>query len=217
MGTRKSKPGIQAPQLGKSLQPAQLPRDLPTEHETFSGLEYLHLDLSERAISRLHFQEVIFTQLLATGSALDHLRMEDARLVSCNLANAVWHNLACTRVEFTGCRMTGFATLEAELHDTLFKDCKLDLAQFYGAKMLAARFEDCPLQGSDFRNADLSGAALIRCDLTGADFTGAKLAGVDLRTCRIDGMRAGPTELRGATVDDAQALALVRAMGVIVE
>jgi uncharacterized protein YjbI with pentapeptide repeats len=113
--------------------------------------------------------------------------------------------------------MTGYVALEAELLDTRFRDCKLDLAQFYSAKLPKARFEDCPLMGSDFRVADLTGAVFLRCDLTNADFTGATLAGADLRGCPIDGMRAGPNELRGAMVDHAQALALVRAMGLIIE
>lgn len=217
MGTHGPKGGIQAPRLPKTLPLAELPRDMPVERETYSGLEYQRLDLAKRVIPRLHFEEVLFTHIVATETNFDHPRMEDVRFVGCNLANATWPSLACARVEFTGCRMTGYVALEAELLDTRFKDCKLDLAQFYGAKMPKARFEDCPLMGSDFRAADLTGAAFLRCDLTNADFTGATLAGADLRGCPIDGMRAGPTELRGALVDQAQALALVRAMGLIIE
>ena len=54
-------------------------------------------------------------------------------------------------------------------------------------------------------------------DLSACDFTGATLKEADLRGCQIDGMRAGPDELRGAIVDEAQALALVRAMGITVK
>jgi uncharacterized protein YjbI with pentapeptide repeats len=207
---------IQAPQLPKELPLAAYPRDMPTDGETFSCLDYRQLDLAERTISRLHFEAVFVAQMIATGSHLDYLRVEDVRFTSCNLTNAAWSKLGCARAEFIGCRMTGFTTLEAVFHDTVFKDCKVDLAQFYQAKMHRVRFEDCLLTEADFRAANLTGLVFARCDLSNADFTGATLEGADLRGCQIDGMRAGPTELRGAIIDEVQALALVRAMGITV-
>jgi uncharacterized protein YjbI with pentapeptide repeats len=213
---RKPKGGIKAPRLPKAMPLAEAPQDMPAEGETYSGLDYQRLDLTGRSASRPHFDTVIFTQVLATGTRFDHLRAEDVRFMGCNLANAAWPNLGCHRAEFIGCRMTGFVTLEADFSDTVFRDCKIDLAQFYNTKMRGVRFEDCPLTGSDFRMTDLTGAVFVRCDLSNTDFTGASLAGVDLRTCQMDGMRVGPDELRGATIDEAQALALVRAMGITV-
>ncbi len=217
MGTRKPQNSIKAPQLPRALPPAELPSDTPEDHETYSNLEYQRLDLTERAISRLHFETVIFTQMVATMTRFDSLRLEDVRLAGCNLANAAWPNMACVRAEFVTCRMTGFSTQEALFHDTVFRDCKVDLAQFYQAKMLGVRFEECPLAGADFRKADLTGVVFVHCDLSNTDFTGATLTGADLRGCQIDGMRAGPDELRGAIIDEVQALALVRAMGITIE
>jgi uncharacterized protein YjbI with pentapeptide repeats len=215
----KSRPatkGIKAPRLAKALPPADLSTDFPVDGETYPRLEYQHLDLAEQIIARLHFEEVIFTQLNATGSQLPYLRVEDVRFAGGNLANAVWPNASGTRVEFIGCRLTGFTALEAVFLDTIFRDCKVDLAQFYQAKMRRVRFEDCPLNGTDFRETDLTGAVFVRCDLTGADFRGATLAEADLRGCTIDGVHAGPNELRGATIDEVQALALVRGMGITI-
>lgn len=208
---------IKAPQLPRALPLAEMPRDMPIDHESYARLEYQRLDLTDQVIPRLHFEEVIFTQITATGFTCENLRVEDSRFAGCNLANAIWHNLACARVEFASCRMTGFSTLEALFHDTVFRDCKLDLAQFYKAKMRGVRFEECPLMGADFRAADVTGVAFVRCDLSNTDFTGAMLAGADLRGCQTDGMRAGPDELRGAIVDETQALALVRAMGITID
>jgi uncharacterized protein YjbI with pentapeptide repeats len=142
--------------------------------------------------------------------------MEDVRFTGSNLANAVWPDSACARVEFISCLMTGFITLNALFQDTVFRGSKLDLAQFYQAKMQGVRFEDCPLVGADFREADLTGVVFAQCDLTNTDFRGATLDGADIRGCAIDGMRAGPDELRGATIDEAQALALIRAMGITI-
>lgn len=218
MPARKPKSGVNPPRLPATLPVAVSSLDeLPADGETCAGIELQRADLSGRAIARPHFDTVIFTQVIATSVHFDHLRAEDVRFSGCNLANAVWPDAACSRLEFIGCRMTGFSAQEAEFADVVFRDCKLDLAQFYHANLRGARFEDCPLTGGDLRGADLTGAVLARCDLSGADLTGATLAGVDLRRCQIDGVRIGPQELRGATVDEAQAVALVRAMGITVE
>lgn len=216
MEPRKPKSGVKAPQLPRALPLAEPPHAPLSEGDTLSSFEYQGLDLTECGVARLHFDTAIFTQMVATGVRWDHLRAEDVRFAGCNLANAAWPNLECHRAEFIGCRMTGFSTQESGFSDIVFRDCKIDLAQFYTTRMRRVRFEDCPLNGSDFRMSDLTGAVFLRCDLSGADFTGATLADVDLRSCQIDGMRVGPHELRGATINEAQALALVRAMGITV-
>jgi uncharacterized protein YjbI with pentapeptide repeats len=214
--TEKSRSTIKAPRLPKSLTPAELPRALPADGETYSQIEYLHLDLAGHALARPHFEEVVFVQMTASESHFQDLRMEDARLTGCNLANAAWPDSICARVEFTNCLMTGFTTLNAFFLDTVFKECKFDFAQFYQAKLQGVRFDSCPLTSADFRESDLTGVVFTHCDLTSADFRGATLSGADIRGCTIEGMRAGPTELHGAIVDEAQALALIRAMGITI-
>jgi fluoroquinolone resistance protein len=217
VSTPKSRTPVKAPRLPKTaLPPATMPRDLPADGETCSHLEYQHLDLNGRSLARPHFEEIIFVQMSASESHFQDLRMEDVRLTGCNLANATWLGLACARVEFTDCLMTGFTTLNAFLLDTVFKECKFDFAQFYQAKLQGARFDSCPLTSADFRESDLTGVVFTHCDLTSADFRGATLSGADIRGCTIEGMRAGPTELHGAIVDEAQALALIRAMGITI-
>lgn len=217
MDPRTTPARLKAPHLPKALPLAVLPRDMPTDGETYSRLEYQQLDLTERSIARLHLEEVVCTRLIASGTRFDHLRLEDVRFTGGTLTNAAWPNLSCVRAEFTTCRMTGFSAMEALFQDTVFRECKADFAQFYKATMRGVRFEACPLTETDFRSTDLTGAVFARCDLTNTDFRGATLQGADLRGCPIDGMRVGPGELRGAIVDEAQALALVRAMGIVVD
>ncbi len=147
----------------------------------------------------------------------DIMRLEDVRFAGCNLANAAWPNLGCARAEFISCRMTGLTTLEALFHDTVFRDCKADLTQFYQAKMRGVRFEECPLAGADFRKADLTGVVFSHCDLTNVDFTGATLGAPICVAARSTACAQAPSELRGAIIDEVQALALVRAMGITIE
>lgn len=213
---RKPEGGIKAPQLPKKLPLADPDEDMMSDGETYARREFQRRDLTARVAYRLHYEEVLLTRINATATQLDHVRLADARLVGCDLANATWSHLACDRVEFSGCRMTGFMAPEADVRDTRFHECKAELAQFYRATVRGGRFEDCQLVGADFRFADVSGVVFARCDLSQVDFTGATMRGADLRGCVIEGMRVGPSELRGAIIDEAQALALIRAMGITI-
>lgn len=207
------------------IAPPQLPGDLPTltlvaaeiaDRATITQGTLDQVDLAHISPDWLHLTEIVATGGTLAETRLEHLRMEDARFSGCNLANAIWRGAACYRVEFAGCRMTGLRWEAGVLHDVRFTDCKGDLAQLYGATCRGVRFEQCPLVGADFRQADLTGVVFARCDLSGADFTGATLNKADLRGCPIEGMRVGPQEWRGATIDEHQALELLRAMGIII-
>ncbi len=214
MDKGKLRNGIKAPQLPKTLSPAELPGDFPTDSSTYSQIEYAQTDFTGQIITRPYFEEVVFSRVTAAESQFFDLRLHDVRFTECNLANAIWPHVECFRAEFISSRLTGFTSLESQFQDTLFKDCKIDLAQFYQAKMRGVRFESCILTGSDFREADVTGVVFSKCDLSNVDFTGARLPGADIRGCQIDGVRIGPAELHGATVDAGQALALIRIMGI---
>jgi len=213
---RKSQHGIVAPRLPKLLEAGAIAAGGLRDGDTIEQVELAGVALAAQVAYRLHFAEVAFTTANLTETRFEHIRLEDVRFSGCNMANAAWPQLSCLRAEFSGCRMTGFVTQKATFNDTIFRECKGDLSQFYEAKMRAVRFEDCLLAGADFRNADLTGVVFARCDLTNADFTGATLEGADLRGCPIEGMRAGAKEMKGARIDEIQALALVRAMGIII-
>ncbi len=214
MDKGKSPHKMKAPQLPKTLASAGLPGDFPTDNTTYSQLEYAQTDFTGQIIMRPFFEEVVFSRVIAAESQFFDMRLHDVRLTECNLANAIWPRVECYRTEFVSSRLTGLTTQESQFQDTLFKDCTIDLAQFYQAKMRGVRFESCVLTGSDFREADLTGVVFMKCDLSNVDFTGAHLIGADIRGCHIDGVRVGPAELQGATVDTGQALALIRIMGI---
>lgn len=213
---RKSQAGIQSPRLPKIVELSAIPHDELTEATTYSQFEFQQVTLTGQKAYRVHFEEGTCTQLTVNETEFDEMRVDDVRWSGCNLANATWVKLACLRVSFTGCRMTGFLTREAVLQDTTFADCQCELSQFFEAKLKSVRFDRCSLVGADFRNADVSGVVFAQCDLTDTDFTGATMMKADLRGCPIAGMRVNPKDLQGAIVDEGQALALVRAMGITI-
>jgi uncharacterized protein YjbI with pentapeptide repeats len=213
---RKPVKGIEPPFLPKLPYPDCAPELPLPDKVALAQVTLRGSDLTGQAVSRPHFEELFCVQVIAAATQFDHLRQEDVRWTGANLANALWPNVACSRVEFASCRMTGFAALEGTFHDTLFHECKGDLSRWYGATFRAARFVQCVLTGADFRSCDLTGVVFAGCDLSGVDFTGATLKGADLRGCPITGMRVGAAELKGATIDEGQALAVMRSLGITI-
>lgn len=188
------------------------------EDEThYTALHLIRIDWSEQRARHLSFDQVFFEQAALSRTHVEHIRVLDSRLKSCDLANAEWVKADLARVELLDCHLTGFQANEAHFQDILFKDCMGHFAQYAQATFEAVRFEGCDLSEANFFEADLSSVVFLDCDLSNADLSGAKLVGADLRGSKIDGMRVGPRELQGATLDPTQALSFVRGLGISVK
>ncbi len=203
------KPNLLLPQLKRGLPAGSL-----QNREYYAQLLLAHDDFSGQEASRISFDQVLFEQVRMNNTQFKGVQLMDTRITGGDLANARWTEANFHRVEVISCHLTGFQANEAHLQDVLFKECAGHFAQLAFAIFDTVRFEDCDLSEANFYQANLTGTVFANCNLSNADFSGAKLAGADLRGCKIDGIRVGPRELQGATIDSAQALALVQAMGI---
>jgi len=212
--------------VGKSIKPPNIPKqglekDLPDnalqDHAYYSKLALALDDFTEQEAQHVSFDQILLQNVVLSKTRLKSVQMLDSRLVVCDLANAEWSEATLSRVELLGCHLTGFQSGEGLLQDVLFKECRCSFAQFALTKFKSVRFEDCDLSEANFFEADLSGVTFLNCDLHQADFAKAKLIGADLRGSTIDGMRVGPGELKGATIDPTQAVAFVRGLGIKVD
>ena len=205
-----------APRLeGRTLNET-LPDDMLHEAESYDSLHLEQTDLAGIDVADCAVIDTVCERVILRDSRLARARWRDVRFLACDLANADWYKTSVRRVEFLGCRMTGFKAPEGGFEDTTFHECQARLAQFRFATFKTVRFESCDLADADFQGADLSGVVFAGCDLSRAELSGARLVGADLRGAQIEGLRVGPPELRGAIVDPLQALELVRLLGVII-
>lgn len=208
---------IKPPLFPKKMTARGLPAATLEDHEQYSQITLAQELLMGQVADYLTFAQVQCKGVNMNSTTFTHLQLSDVRLNECDLANAHWPEAGLHRVEAIECRMTGFVAIEAKFQDVLFKQCKINLAQFRFSTFKAVRFEDCDLSDADFQGADLTGVSFVRCNLQNVEMSGAKLIGADLRSSTLDGLRAGPRELQGAIVDAAQALVLVQAFGIIVK
>ena len=107
--------------------------------------------------------------------------------------------LSLRRVVVTGARLTGVQWTRGRIADTVFRDCRIDLATFAGTTFERTTFDRCLRGQSDFREALLRSVRFDRCDLTEADLAGVRIDRCELRGCALDGV-AGLERLRGAAM-----------------
>jgi uncharacterized protein YjbI with pentapeptide repeats len=212
---RKRQASVEGPALeGIALQEASLSHledELRCERALVSDAS-----LANTRASGVIFDTCEFRRSAIDGSVLRRLRLLDSRLEKCNASNAEWDNAHLRRIEFLGCRLTGIALPNANCSDVLVKDCKAEFLRCEGSRWTNVRFENCLLTDADFRRTTLDRAAFIHCDLRNVDFEHAKLSALDLRDSTLDGARIEPGQFPGLTIDQLQALALIRALGATV-
>jgi len=175
------------------------------------------LELSNRNILSLVAWNSVFDHCSFSGSKAGKLRLRDVRVVKCDMSNSVWRDFEASRVEFIGCRMTGIRAEECRWQDVLVDNCDMRYAQLSESRFRSSEFRSCNLTEADLRGANLEGAIFAGAILHRADLTGARLQGADLRGAALEGVNVRVEGLRGATVSLAQAIDLIRLLGVDIQ
>jgi uncharacterized protein YjbI with pentapeptide repeats len=213
----KAEKAIKPPIIPKQGLEKGLPDATLQDYAHYTQLTLSLDDFTEQEAQHLSFDQLLLQSVVLSKTRFKKVQVLDCRLLACDLANAEWSEATLSRVELLGCHLTGFRCGEGFIQDVFFKECRGSFAQFPLTKFKSVRFEECDFSEANFFEADLSGVTFLNCDLRQADFARAKLVGADLRGSKIDGMRIGPNELKGATIDPTQAVAFVRGMGIRVD
>jgi uncharacterized protein YjbI with pentapeptide repeats len=122
--------------------------------------------------------------------------LRDAVVEDADWANFRALRTSLRRVELQRVRLTGAELAESSIDDTLFADCRLDLAGLRNAKLERVVFRDCRLDECDFYGATLKDVLFERCTLRLATVSGISVTRVELRGCDLAGLR-GVESLRG--------------------
>jgi uncharacterized protein YjbI with pentapeptide repeats len=195
---RAAAPSPSPPRLPPLLERARL---AGLAHDQVIGEAELAGDaLPDQHARGVSFDTVLLTAVDLSGSALEHLRVADAELRDCNLANVRARQARIANAVFGGCRMTGVDLGEAVVRDVTLRGCRIDLASFSAARMERVSFEECVLEQTDFLEARLDGVRFHACALAGADLRGARLDRCELRGNQMDGVQ-GVASLRGAAME----------------
>jgi uncharacterized protein YjbI with pentapeptide repeats len=147
----------------------------------------------------LGFSESEFDATDLSDAKLQNLFLVDCCFRRANLANTVVHNGSMRRVDFGGCRLTGFTWTSGDARKANLSDCRADMASFESSRLSHVTFSDCDLREADLRSTRMEAVRFERCDLSRADLRGARLERCEMRGCTLDGLR-GVDRLRGVAM-----------------
>lgn len=192
----------------------------------------IRADIDECDVNGFHFFDEI----------VDGLNVSDMEISYCVFVNCKFRNCTFIGVSFTNCifkdcdlsfinlsqgsfirteiiesRITGINLAYSIINNVLFKCTPCRFTNFSEARFSCVEFVGCDMTSCSMDKCRIKQTTFTQCDLTGTNFTRTALGGIDFRGNRINGIIFMGGELDGAIVDTAQAVGLVRLMGLKVE
>jgi fluoroquinolone resistance protein len=170
--------------------------------ETFTGVAFTEVDLSEVVTERSVFDQCHFRGVRFNVSTHTSTAFLNCRFTRCTFFDST----------FTGCKLTG----------SVFDGCSTDLLKVVGGDWSFVGLSGAELGSASFtdvrmREADLGGIRAISGTLRGLDLSGASLSKANLTDCDLRGSDLSSLDptvvLRGAVITFEQAVSLAVSQG----
>jgi len=158
-----------------------------------------------------------FDRVVFGGTEMDECKLNDVRFEGCDLSNSIWTDGKLARVEFVDCKGTGLKIIDTQLTNVLFEKCVGKLTQMCGSIFKTVVFRGCNFAGADFSNCNFEEVCFEACDLREAIFYNAKLDGTNLCGSQLLGIKAFAADLKGAIIDQQQAIELAPQMAELLQ
>lgn len=169
-----------------------------------------------------------FEKLDMAYSLLEHCKFEecdftrasfyDTQFRNCDFTNCIFSDSYWQRCQWIDCRFNGANFNHASLKKLTASNTPMRYANFSKALMEDTMLTGCDCSDTGMTEIQLRRVTWKKITLCRADLFKTKLKGMDLSTCDIGGilLSDGSPELRGAIISQAQALDIVRRLGVTI-
>ena len=110
--------------------------------------------------------------------------------------------------------MTGDNFIDARLYNISFVESNLNYANFTTASIENVSFKDTVLRNSNFQENKFKNIIFKNADLTQSQFFKTSLRNIDLSESIIDGIILSVEDIKGAIINEFQAIDLITLLGV---
>ena len=141
----------------------------------------------------------------------------DVEFDHCDFSNCNLHESVFRRVRFNICRMMGSDFTMCRFQDVSILNAKADFVNFNGTKWKNAIWQGNDFSESSVSNAECKNIQISECNFTKTEFYHTPLKDLDVSTSNIDSIAVVPEDLKGCIVNEEQAIACARILGVIVK
>ncbi|MGA9490344.1 MAG: pentapeptide repeat-containing protein [Mycobacterium sp.] len=170
--------------------------------------EFVGRDFRDDDLSRLHTEQVVFTECDFSGVNLAESQHHGSAFRNCTFnLTTLWHST------FRQCSMLGSVFVRCQMRPVTLDEVDFTLAVLGGNDLRGIDFSGCRLREASLVEADLRKSLLRGVDLTGARTTGTRMDDADLRGATVDPSLWTTASLTRARIDIEQALAYAVAHG----
>jgi uncharacterized protein YjbI with pentapeptide repeats len=161
----------------------------------------------------VEFKSVHFEKVRFIHTSLQQAYFKDCFFDHCELVNAEFTESTLKQVHFKDCRLNGVSFAESVLEDIHFEASIMDLVGFGYATQKRTLYSNCSLKEADFYANKLKHISFEECEMSGVGFTGTSLNKIDLSSSRFDKITVDLENLKGAIVNEEQALGFLSLLG----
>ena len=121
------------------------------------------------------------------------------------------------RVEFRECKLVGANFIATSLQNVLFENCFASYINLSSSKLKKVIIQECDFSNASLVETKIDNVEICETVLVLALIMHTNLEGLDLSTCDISGIKVNSESLKGVIVNENQAIALIRLLGVDVK
>lgn len=218
----------------KAFREPDIPVELQLTRDAETFLRGVRERESETEIVKRKFEGEYLTKLNERGGVFKQIIFKNCKLIGCGFDEASFFD-----VVFENCDFSNSSFSDACFKNCMFLECRAVSADFYGSSFRHVSFEKCNIEDAGFdavrmsyvkaEDTDFSEASFSKCNITNvewkktsfrkASFFKTLLRGIDFTQCDVEGIviSDGKEELKGAVVNQEQAVEFAKRLGLVIK
>lgn len=210
---------IYRPIIGKVIENSSLEKEIEKyknemttiENKLFAKEENLEINAED-----IEFEKCIFKDCRISGN-LSKSIFHDVKFENCDFSNCVLSECSFIRVETNNSKFVGSNFTDSRIYHFSSKETSFKYTNFSNTNIEEMIFNECDLSNSSFYQSKIKHIYFEKSQLIQTDFFKVNLKGIDFSTSDISGIITSIEELKGAIVNNFQAIELSKLLGIIIK
>lgn len=177
------------------------------ENENCSGKCMQNLELEKCKMSHIVMQNAI----------LEKMTFKEVKFENCDFSNTDFIQSAFLKCEFKACKLTGADFCENRFYHVTFLETNANYLNLSLASMEHVLFQEMEMRNCYFQETKIKNIYFEKVDLSRTQFFKTSLYGVDLSSSNIEKIAISIEDIKGATIEQFQAIDLLYLLGVKVK
>ena len=174
------------------------------EHQNLEELELYDTDLKVAKCDKCNI----------LNSKLEKVSFMDAIFDNCNFSNSSFQGSSFVRCEFINCKLSGCDFTESIQNNVVFTETNASYSNFSLSRLQNVVFENTVLRNAYFQEDIFKNVYFEKADLVQSQIFKTSLKDIDLSNSFIDGIVVSMEDIKGAIINEYQAIDLINLLGV---